>query len=70
MHSVGAFPWLLMLVLCSVVLSFLLFILFLSADIYGLTILESLDYTEAFGGYSTPSRSAGHVSDQAVSLNS
>lgn len=70
MHSVGGVSWLLVLilvlVLCSVVLSFLFF----PADIYGLIILESLDYTGAFVGYFTLFRTASHVSDQAVSLNS
>lgn len=40
MHSVGAVPWLSVLVLCSVVLSFILFFYFFSADLYGLTMLE------------------------------
>lgn len=43
MYSVGAVPWLLVLALCSVVVSSVLFIYFLSADLYGLTILEWRD---------------------------
>lgn len=50
MYSVGVVPWLLVLVLCSVVVSSILFIYSLSADLYGLTILEWRDYSEAFVG--------------------